>query len=280
MILPDFNKYKPLTNLLDQMGAELVSRSNIGWSALSEEQLDKELKTNGLLVNFDEIVFNEEGISTYRGRIVLFYMQTQQAYYGSGYKFHFTRCQTISQAFNENRHKKYVITTRTDGVFDVFINHGSYVEEKQIRLEPCKNCLSKVNYKGYRFADYTEKRNIYNQFELDELLESSIQGIDKSTSNLLRDYKTVGVNDYPSNFKSEIRPRIMERDNYSCCKCGANLDSHRKYLHVHHIDADKANNNDSNLQSLCIKCHSEMPRHSFIKNRPEYKDYIQLKKIA
>ena len=59
MILPDFNKYKPLTNLLDQMGAELVSRSNIGWSALSEEELDKELKTNGLVVNFDDIVFND-----------------------------------------------------------------------------------------------------------------------------------------------------------------------------------------------------------------------------
>ena len=279
MILPDFNDYKPLTNLLDQMGAELVSRSNIGWSALSEEELDKELKTNGLVVNFDDIVFNEEGISTYRGRIVLFYMQTQQAYYGSGYKFHFTKCRTIIQAINENRHKKYVITTRTDGYFDVFIDHGSYIEEKEIRLEPCKNCLHKVNYKGYRFADYAEKRNIYNQFELDDLLESSISGIDKSTSKLLRDSKTVGANVYPPNFKSEIRPRIIERDKFSCRKCGADLHNNPKYLHVHHKDADKRNNIDSNLESLCIKCHSEMPCHGFIKSKQEYKEFIQ-KKIA
>lgn len=276
MILPDFNKYKPLTNLLYQMGAELVSRSNIGWAALSEEELDKELKTNGLLVNFDDIVFNEEGISTYRGRIVLFYMQTQQAYYGSGYKFHFTRCQTISQAFNENRHKKYVVTTRTDGFFDVFINHGYYTEEKEIRLEPCKNCLKKINYKGYKSADYAKKRKIYNEFNLDELLDTKIITTNSLTTSLFRDSRIVGINDYPSNFLTEIRPRIIRRDKYSCCNCRTNLQSYTKYLHVHHIDSDKANNNDSNLQSLCIKCHSEKPRHGFIKNKQEYKDYIDL----
>ena len=276
MNLPDFNQYKPLTDLLEEMGAELFSRSNIGWSALSEEELDKELKTNGLIVNFDDIVFNEEGISTYRDRIVLFYMQTQQAYYGSGYKFHFTRCQTISQAINENRHKKYVITTRTDGFFDVFINYESYSEEKQIRLEPCKNCLKKANYKGYKYVDYAQKRKIYNDFQLGELLNTKISVIDNLTTNLFRDSKMVGINDYPPDFLTEIRPRIIKRDNYSCCKCGANLYSYRKYLHVHHIDSDKANNNDSNLESLCIKCHSEMPRHGFIKNRQEYKDYIHL----
>lgn len=53
------------------------------------------------------------------------------------------------------------------------------------------------------------------------------------------------------------RKKALERDGYSCVKCGS-----KKKLHVHHVDnlgwavdRKKRNNDINNLQTLCYKCH-------------------------
>jgi 5-methylcytosine-specific restriction endonuclease McrA len=63
------------------------------------------------------------------------------------------------------------------------------------------------------------------------------------------------------------RIKALERDNYTCQRCGTNDD-----LHVHHIDGlgtttplDQRNNALENLQTLCRSCHTTvhaMERHS------------------
>lgn len=93
---------------------------------------------------------------------------------------------------------------------------------------------------------------------------------------------------YPANWKTEIRPRILERDGHCCKKCS--VPNHaivgsisrvlRAKFHAHHtarvsrewysepgdpatvivltiahLDHDTANNADDNLAALCQKCH-------------------------
>lgn len=85
---------------------------------------------------------------------------------------------------------------------------------------------------------------------------------------------------YPSNWKSEIRPRILERDGFRCKRClvenGSDLSKRcckepiynergkchscgkrrpRVVLTIAHLDHDTTNNADDNLAALCQRCH-------------------------
>lgn len=61
---------------------------------------------------------------------------------------------------------------------------------------------------------------------------------------------------YPSEFY-EIREFVLDRDNYQCQVCGKGLHT-KKFAHVHHRDGNKQNNDQNNLLSLCIFCHSKV----------------------
>ena len=57
------------------------------------------------------------------------------------------------------------------------------------------------------------------------------------------------------------QPReYKESKDYTCEKCGLKVSNRfdRMYIHCHHKDGDKLNNDFSNLQCLCIKCHSQV----------------------
>ena len=63
-----------------------------------------------------------------------------------------------------------------------------------------------------------------------------------------------------------IRKDILRRDE-ECCRICAN----DYYLHVHHIDCDRTNNDWSNLVTLCESCHQTV--HSEGYKPSDYPDY-------
>lgn len=82
------------------------------------------------------------------------------------------------------------------------------------------------------------------------------------------DYK-----EYPENWLSEIRPRILKRADNRCEWCGAeNYNPHpitgsRVILTISHENHDKSNNKDSNLNALCQRCHLRHDIQRHIQNR-------------
>lgn len=97
---------------------------------------------------------------------------------------------------------------------------------------------------------------------------------------------TIDYKQYPANWKTEIRPTILHRDDNKCKFCGVEnheiihrygagindweywpigmesevwaLDgkkSTRIVLTIAHLDQDKTNNEYENLAALCQKCH-------------------------
>lgn len=60
-----------------------------------------------------------------------------------------------------------------------------------------------------------------------------------------------GSNDYPPQFNNNLKNKIRKRDNYKCCLCSEDGINHA----VHHIDSNKENCDESNLLSLCRRCH-------------------------
>lgn len=74
---------------------------------------------------------------------------------------------------------------------------------------------------------------------------------------------------YPLIFNKELKSKIRERDNYKCLLCGVPEIEICKKLDIHHIDYNKNNCEESNLISLCYKCHLKTNR-----NRTYWKKYF------
>ncbi len=55
-----------------------------------------------------------------------------------------------------------------------------------------------------------------------------------------------------------LKKQIIARDSKSCKKCHTGLldpEDYDKLPHVHHKDGDQSNNVESNLETLCSRCH-------------------------
>ena len=67
---------------------------------------------------------------------------------------------------------------------------------------------------------------------------------------------------------------MREEKQWTCEKCGINLEKRRSDLHVHHIFG-RGFNSPQHLKVLCIECHAEEPGHGFMKAHPEYQEFLK-----
>lgn len=86
--------------------------------------------------------------------------------------------------------------------------------------------------------------------------------------------------DYPSNWFTEIRPRILERAKNCCEQCGiANYtikeSGTKVVLTIAHLDHDKLNHEvkDERLMALCQACHLALDLPHHIQNRKYGRDH-------
>lgn len=68
-----------------------------------------------------------------------------------------------------------------------------------------------------------------------------------------------GSKGYAVNWQ-QISTAYRKTRHYTCEECGLQITDpeHQHFIHAHHIDHDKRNNRRSNLQALCIHCHSQV----------------------
>ena len=64
---------------------------------------------------------------------------------------------------------------------------------------------------------------------------------------------------YPYEFNKELKLIIRQRDNFTCILCGRTeqeeLKEFRQVLTINHIDFNKNNCNENNLNTLCLRCN-------------------------
>lgn len=189
------------------------------------------------------------------------------------YKYHIYKCSTLSKMFSAGRKHRYKLNSRDDGTFFFIFNDYSgriLKEEKNQKLNICKNCLQK--FQG-RYASDTD----VNNFKLKKFHQQNKQFFNFDTSKLEKG-ENATPNYYISNWQN-ISTQIKTKHNYTCESCfwKAKDNYQKRFIHTHHQNGDKRNNQNENLKVLCIKCHSEVDSyHSRIKSSPNYKEFIEL----
>ncbi|MFT7033776.1 MAG: hypothetical protein ACJA2S_002284 [Cyclobacteriaceae bacterium] len=259
MKLNDIDKDRRFSNLLDKMGAKLVSfTGHKPWESIGDDLLEKLIKDQELELGngLADLVFNEKG-AYFRGRKVLLYIRDQdKRYYENGYKFHVGKCSTIQKFIDQGRQARYVISLSTNGVFKINLtSFGKIIKEGlNEELEVCMNCM--------KHLDLGRKSN----FNLDHFLNTHSTLLD---NGLFRDENRADINVYARNWDN-ISIQYRRKVNFVCEDCGSDKSMDSANLHCHHIDGDKSNNNDYNLKALCVGCHSKQPGHDHMRNLGRY----------
>jgi hypothetical protein len=142
------------------------------------------------------------------------------------------------------------------------------------KLNVCKNCLALLRWKDYSpNASATIKNTIVGEFILSEFFE-------KYPKDLISNIPTHTVDTAPLNDYSEdwglLAAKLKLQRGYTCESCGLKLiGTDKKFLHGHHKDGQKSNNNPSNIEILCLGCHAKEPMHSHMKNSLQYKEFTE-----
>lgn len=186
------------------------------------------------------IEFKEEGIylavdgEEYRGYMYLKFPDV--ARFGLP-KFHITNCQTV-------------VTQRQSGTFDGrYFWHNSdtvTIEDRRtgithndIPLDLCGNCRRQL-----LITQYSDTEGFYNLLDAQE-------------SSEFRQEVAVDIFGYTLDWQQISRQFRRENDyKCECCQFQVEAVADRRFIHVHHRNGDKLNNRRSNLESICVLCHS------------------------
>ena len=284
MKLPNFYQSEPLNQLRKTIGAELGDFTPvINPNVLSLEEIEQ-LSRSGIEIPLDQVRTLDDGTLAYKNSRVILYIRDVSHYRNSDIKtinlprFHVSDCEKLQEMRRNKRYERYVVATREDGSFELNISKGGSknFDHRIEQLNVCQYCLGKLSWEEFnRSLPQIKRKSIVANFTLNKFFKK--YGKSLITNNPKHTADTAPLNTYTSDFRV-VADRIKKTRNY-CCEntlCKINLVNHQKFLHAHHIDAQKNNNDLNNLKLVCIKCHAEEYNHSHLKNLSDYKTFIKM----
>jgi hypothetical protein len=282
MTLPNFIDSEHFNRLRRLMNAPLPDNFSSGYAVnrLTHDDLDKALEgIEGLTVDdIDQVQPLPDGTLAYRERRIILYIRDTRVFAGRNSqqqlpKFHIADCSKLAQMRQNGRFERYVISTRTDGKFKMNFMDGVGSQSSICELKVCKLCLERLHYNGYRQGTRQRDKEIYNSFALQEYFTAHPKN--QITVMPLHTDHTAPLDEYGNGFR-EASQRYRAENGWKCENCRIDLSHpcHRKYLHTHHLNAQKFDDRRENHRALCIRCHSEEPMHAHLKNSRDYREFL------
>ena len=213
-------------------------------------------------------------------------------------RFHFfADCQTMNRMRREGKYDKYCVSFRQDAKFNVFgIESGfkkrfnnlfkgnlrSQVELKDIELGVCIHCLRKANFnyindkypQGRKKFPLDEQRRYRIDFNLKEYFKEHGQPDFLRPKHTDSTYPNPKV-EYGHEFKiAKIKYRKARGNRgYVCEKCKVDLSQmkNRGLHHIHHKSTLSTDHDFSNLQGLCLVCHTDEHKGKKIGTDEQYR---------
>ena len=134
------------------------------------KDISKLRNTSGLLT------FNGKQVTLHIFQPTLVDLETLLEFPAEGPKVHFTECETIRKMRADGKFDRYVTATRTDGLFTVqpkdLSGYKQSSEKIEVRLLPCKNCLTAINYNGWTDLNEKDRRRFLDGFSFQRLYET------------------------------------------------------------------------------------------------------------
>ena len=191
-------------------------------------------------------------------------------------KYHVSDCKTLEKMRDGGRFDRYVTSNKNDGNFTVVpYDHETRNRDKKMRasLQPCRNCLSKINYNGYVNSSKLKQDEIVKNSDLENFFAEF-----SATFRSLPRYneETYPSGGYPNNW-SQITNAKREQNEWKCSCCKVDLYKNKHLLHTHHKDGVGGNVRDKNLVVLCLLCHSTQPFHAHM--RVSGREKIKIKNL-
>ncbi|MDR2886932.1 MAG: HNH endonuclease [Bacteroidales bacterium] len=212
-----------------------------GFPAISEKSGFQSIRVDFNAREFQQAVrdgkirFSGDGIYlTHEGREWkgYMYMPTYKvSRYNSMPRFHLTNCEKIQELFSGGH--GYYYKWSNNKLNDITDRDTREIYKNQ-RLQLCSHCRNAI-------AGITDTEDFFKTLDTDSeivTLEVDIFGYVKDWEKISRAYR-------------------KEKD-YICESCGIKpiMEFDKRYWHTHHRNGDKTNNKSSNLECLCVLCHS------------------------
>jgi len=205
-----------------------------------------ELLADGTLIRF--FVHVPQGPSLWGNQNIPYHTMLQNPEYW--HKYHLFKCKTV-----DDWHKNMRKSSRPDGLMIYILNNqrngsGEYSPEQRKKgrtLKICKNCLAQVPWKdkltGFNLPNFMKTGPLRK--ELEQISEFRFE--DEIPNQYVADW-------------NKVSRQIKDLRKWTCDSCKGFFgkdERTRKYLQVHHKDRRRYNNEHTNLEALCLSCHSK-----------------------
>ena len=285
-------KFPELEALINKMGAKkTLWKSGIKYEKIVIQKL---LSVEGVDAKLEDIQMDEYGLMYLNNEPVVLFIKDQwisadeirkDPFGGKGYRFHVTgTCKTIEQMQKRKKYDRYTFTANQSGKFSVIARESRYSNKKIKLTTPlavCMNCLIDLEYEGAGYSSRgrpnVEAREARNSFNIKSFFKDYVQTLISRPK-----YSEISYPDpeYSSDFRT-VSKKLKEAWKHKCSRCEVDLSllGHRHMLHCHHKDSNPGNNNETNLEILCICCHASEGWHllNLPANKKAYEKCLEIK---